>query len=1547
MGLIVSGCTITAELKEKLSSLLDNKSPEVVLSSAVQGYSNQPSWLVDLHSSEELLNLEASDLIVVNGVIGSLTQVSEKHWQLQVHPAVDGLVTIHLPENTAEGRYTAKANLASNQISIVSDRTKPGVTLGYPGADPTNVSPIVVNVIFDEDLQAPPDLAHFQVTNGTAGNLTGSGRVFTVEITPSSSNATISLEFLAGQIFDLAGNANDVSNLVTVAFNSNRPVPTLSSSAAAAVNTAAITVNVDFSDVVTGFDVSDLELTNATVSAFAGSGDSYSFALTALSPGPFGVKVKDSAAMDGSSNPSLASNFLSRIYDVTGPVITLSKTESSPTTQQSIVVTLAASEALSGLTLSDFVLTNATGSSLSGSGANFTLTVTATGQGAVDIVLPAGVVTDVAGNASTASNTLSWYYDLFVPSLTITSVQGSPTNVSPLVIQFETNEAVVGFSVGDIAVTNGTLANFTTVDGTHWSAEVTPAAEGDVVISVPAASFQDGAGKDNAAASSTVKFDSVRPTVTLAGLTAYTGTSPVSVTATFSESVTGLALADLVLVNATATLSGSGSSYTVSLTPLAEGPFSVAIAEHAGADGAGNTSTASNVLQSNFDMTPPTAVLESDVGIAAFDSPIPLTIVFSEDVTGLANTDFTVTGGSLSGTISGTGKVYYLTFTPSGTGTKTVQLKASAVTDLGGLANSATSNLLTFYYDTTAVTLSLLEKEQSFVETAGAGRKLTLNASVAKPYPITISYRTLGTAVAGVDHNLGTRGQIVLPAGQTQMDIPFDVTADAGASVGKFLQLNFLFADTPVARFGQVYQSRVFIKDVDGPARPTVLQTSAFNKHRCFVQRQGTDSSGVLRCWGLNTQGQLGDGTQTFRESAVEIDSGVLYQQVSAGGSHTCGITQGGTLKCWGYAYNYQLGNGSNLVKTSPQTIDNGYSAVSAGENTTCGIKAGIVYCWGKNLMLTSGDITTPTAQTIGGTDPFVSVMVGRMHICAINSNQDLYCWGGNDKGQIGDGTSHATNKSSPYLVGTGYVKVVANSYGSNSSYTCGLKATGQIFCWGTGTSGQIGDGAGVDRLVPTEISGAESYKDLSGGTIHVCAVTAAGQVKCWGGNSTGVHQIAGIGDGNSDTGSRKNPSNVADSSVYDSVSAGFNHTCGVLASGGMKCWGEYELGFLGDGTSHARLSPQVSDRGEKYIDVSLSTVSCGVTDLNQLKCWGGTKDVANQFSIGDGGRTMKSSPVVLDRGRKFLKVSTGGSQACAITEDKTLKCWGKVGPNGSMGYTGSSEVPRVVDGNTLYEKISVGSSAICAITVDQVLKCWGSNSYGQMGAGSTAVHVTLPTVVDAGVQYINVAVGDYHVCAITKDQDMKCWGWDYYGSLGRADSVTTGIFTRVTPAMVVGGLKFTDVGVGYGFSCGLATDEKVYCWGDGSNNRTGLGVSTDYATPQLAAGGRLFKALAVGSNNGCAIQKSDSVTYCWGGNSFGHLGSAGTGVYSTSASVATPVDDVETYGRISLGSNGGCGINASGVLKCWGTGISSEIADDSVFHSWFAPVDITHWLFP
>ena len=258
-------------------------------------------------------------------------------------------------------------------------------------------------------------------------------------------------------------------------------------------------------------------------------------------------------------------------------------------------------------------------------------------------------------------------------------------------------------------------------------------------------------------------------------------------------------------------------------------------------------------------------------------------------------------------------------------------------------------------------------------------------------------------------------------------------------------------------------------------------------------------SAGVLNCLGANDSGQLGNGSTTYSSSSVVADPGVAYSDLSLGYTsyYGCGITVAGVLKCWGANTYGQLGDGTTTNRLSPVTIDAGtsYYKVVTGTQSTCGITtSGQLKCWGSNTFGQLGDGTTTSRLApalISAGQQFMDVAVGDAHSCAIGNDYKMYCWGLNSLGSLGDGTkvSHIT----PAIVtGTNSYKAVsASGYG-----TCAIAKNGDLKCWGTQSSFPL---LATNTTQPTIFDAGTGYKTISVGLYRYCGVTNIGIAKCFG----------------------------------------------------------------------------------------------------------------------------------------------------------------------------------------------------------------------------------------------------------------------------------------------------------------------------------------------------------------------------------------------------------------------------------------------------------------
>lgn len=297
---------------------------------------------------------------------------------------------------------------------------------------------------------------------------------------------------------------------------------------------------------------------------------------------------------------------LAGIMNMAIPTVVISSTAASVTNQSPIPITVTFSKDVTGFAIGDIAVGNGTAGNFAAvDGKIYTADITPMADGVVTVDIAAGVAEDEFANDNSAATQLARAYDTISPTVVIASTQTSPTNASPVSITFEFSEVVTGFAVGDITVGNGIVGNFVAVDGDTYTANITPTGQGDVTVDVVTAVAQDSAGNDNAAATQfLIAYDSVSPTVIISSTaTNPTQVSPIPLTFQFSEPVTGFAVGDVAVANATVGnfIAVDGDTYTASITPTIAGVVTVNIAAAAAIDSATNLNTAAAQFAITFE----------------------------------------------------------------------------------------------------------------------------------------------------------------------------------------------------------------------------------------------------------------------------------------------------------------------------------------------------------------------------------------------------------------------------------------------------------------------------------------------------------------------------------------------------------------------------------------------------------------------------------------------------------------------------------------------------------------------------------------------------------------------------------------------------------------------------------------------------------------------------------------------------------------------------------------------------------------------------------
>ncbi|HEX5575711.1 MAG TPA: hypothetical protein VFX42_07535, partial [Gemmatimonadales bacterium] len=351
----------------------------------------------------------------------------------------------------------------------------------------------------------------------------------------------------------------------------------------------------------------------------------------------------------------------------------------------------------------------------------------------------------------------------------------------------------------------------------------------------------------------------------------------------------------------------------------------------------------------------------------------------------------------------------------------------------------------------------------------------------------------------------------------------------------------------------------------------------------------------------------------------------------------------------------------------------------------------------------------TPTAGL-----SFQQVSKAFFHVCGVTTNNVAYCWGENDHGQLGDGTTNNSPTPVPVAGGLLFRHVTAGD-----AHTCGLALNDLTYCWGDNTSGEVGDGTTTQRLTPTRVHASGlRFRHVTSGDAHTCGRTANNLVYCWGTNFTG--QLgAGTKTGPELCGEfacSTRPVAVTGGLHFSQVNAGFLHTCGVTPDNAAFCWGDNRGGQLGNGSNTGpqqcpfapcSTRPVRVAGGLQFRQVDGGNFhTCGVTTNNVAYCWG-QNDGGN---IGNG--TFFQSSLMPDkvRGGIHFRVVSAGISSCGITSANVAYCWGREGTLGDGTFT-NRRTPVPVVGGLFFRQVHVGPSSLpstCAVTINNVAYCWG-----------------------------------------------------------------------------------------------------------------------------------------------------------------------------------------------------------------------------------------------
>lgn len=648
-------------------------------------------------------------------------------------------------------------------------------------------------------------------------------------------------------------------------------------------------------------------------------------------------------------------------------------------------------------------------------------------------------------------------------------------------------------------------------------------------------------------------------------------------------------------------------------------------------------------------------------------------------------------------------------------------------------------------------------------------------------------------------------------------------------------------------------------------------------------------ADGKIKCWGDNASGQLGDGTTTQSLTPVEVNGVNNAVSVAVDHSYSCALLGDGSMKCWGTNSSGQFGNGTttdSLLPTPAAQIGNAVSMIAAVDHACALLSDGTARCWGKNLSgqlgnngNTNNSLITPTA--VVGISNSTAVSGFDRHKCSLQADGSVTCWGVNDAGQLGDGTT--TTAFSPVTV-MGISNAVAVSAGVRSS--CAVLSNGSIQCWGA----RLGNGSlSASSLTPVTVSGITNAVSVSVGFDTTCALLVDGIVMCWGasvGDGTGVYSttpkiVPGISGA------------VSMSTSGGSVQEGWDGqsietlTCVVLSDGTVKCWGfvRYRPGPGSTSYFFNSSSPVVMNVTNALSISSAGKNACALLADGKVTCWYFDNLGANYFNVSGINNAVKV---------------TAGLPMCAVLATGEVRCWESNGiVTAVASINNATGVASTVDYRI--DPFFVKSNT-CVNLADRTIQCWGDNTDGALGLGFNASGYYLSPETVVGYDSLIWSSSNPSVVSITAT------GVASARSPGVAIITASAGGISANASVTAGGSSYALSTMMLGNGSGIISGAGVYYAGQSAavsataNPGSAFSGWTDLNAVECATGSVLMNTDKVCT--GTFILNTYTLSISTAGNGVGSVSGGGTYNYGISAVINATANTGSTFAGWS-GSDG------------------------------------------
>ncbi len=552
------------------------------------------------------------------------------------------------------------------------------------------------------------------------------------------------------------------------------------------------------------------------------------------------------------------------------------------------------------------------------------------------------------------------------------------------------------------------------------------------------------------------------------------------------------------------------------------------------------------------------------------------------------------------------------------------------------------------------------------------------------------------------------------------------------------------------------------VGDATSPIGVPGLSSGAVDVAAGFFHALAVLDDGTIRAWGINSNGQLGDGTTTNSPSPVPVVGLSDAVAVAAGSDHSLALLGDGTVVAWGSNFHGELGNGTTTSSSTPVAVSGltNVVALDAGTYWSMALKDdGTVWVWGGNFTGQLGDGTNDDSHVpkqVAGVTGAAEIAAGNYHSVVRLADGTVMTWGSNEYGRLGNSASGSQGLSPQPISGVSDAIGIAVGYG----HTAVLRADGTVVSWGNNTNGEIGNGYTTFRAEPGPVQppAVSGIVAVAAAYDHAVALTGDGAVLTWGNGASNQ-----LGTGSPMT---ESPVPIGVSGLNGGVQAvattHYYSSFALKNDGSVVGWGSNSNGELGDGTTSNRLAPVsvTGLMGPVTAIVAGGFHGLAIMDDGAVQAWG-----HNVFgAIGDGTTTDRTSAVPVGGLSDVVGVGAAEWSSYAVTSSGALYSWGR-NDQGQLGdgTTTNSSNPLLVSGITDVVAVSAGMSHVLALRGDGSVWAWGSNFGGELGDGTTTGRGTPAPVIGLPGPAVEVSAHGFRSIVLLADGSV--WSWGYFGN--------------------------------------------------------------------------------------------------------------------------------------------------------------------------------------